>query len=382
MSRKQDYCIFPRKLQSGKIIYYYSYYDELNKRIYRSTGCETYKKAVTFCNKLLREERLGGKSSILLKDFVIGFYNRETCPISLRKEARGYKLSANTIEQKRIALNHHILPFIGDTELHRIYEKDIEDWLLLKKHIGFSHSYINCFLKTIREIFNYAIHRNLITCNPTENIAPFKKISREKGILTAQEAFKFLNGESTQALWSKAPFLKSFFLLAAATGMRLGEIQALHHDQIKKNGIVIDKSWSPLEGLKCTKNGKPRFISVHPQILTELKSSSNTDIGLVFASPNKLNTPISRRFIYKYFHKALQKIGIEKSTRSDRNLTFHSWRHYANTALANSGIATNLVMDAIGHESEAMHNHYKHLQTIPNRNFHQAQEHLIGATLC
>jgi hypothetical protein len=43
--------------------------------------------------------------------------------------------------------------------------------------------------------------------------------------------------------------------------------------------------------------------------------------------------PVSRRFIYDEFHKALERVGIGKTEIQRRGLSIHSWRYFLNTKL-------------------------------------------------
>lgn len=378
MSAKQDYCLFPRKLQSGKEIYYYSFYDESNRRRYRSTGCASYKAAAQYCNKLLREDRLGNESTPTLKDFTKEMFLRDKCPITRQKTIRGYKVAAATLLQKRIILVRHIWPCFGDIRMNQVKEYDLEEWLMDQKEHGYSSSYVNAFIKTLRQIFSFAKKRRVIHNNPVEEIQVYKLITKEKGILTDQEVNRLFNSNETNAHWKNAPRIRTLLLLAAATGMRLGEIQALHHEQIHENGIFIDRSWSAIEGLKTTKTGKSRFMPVAKKLLAQLKTVSENDIGLVFHNDKNRHKPLYKKRIYRVFYEGLKLIGINKSERTERNITFHSWRHFANTYLKNAGINKDVIMNAIGHETKAMHEHYYHSLPHDNKEITTLQESIIG----
>lgn len=59
MSFRENYYVFPRKLQSGKFIYYYQAYDDDgNLKSRKSTGKKTKASAKEYCRMLEKEGRL------------------------------------------------------------------------------------------------------------------------------------------------------------------------------------------------------------------------------------------------------------------------------------------------------------------------------------
>jgi integrase len=71
--------------------------------------------------------------------------------------------------------------------------------------------------------------------------------------------------------------------------------------------------------------------------------------------------PVSRRFIYDEFHKALERVGIGKTEIQRRGLSIHSWRHFLNTELQVQGLTLQQVQAVTGHKSEGMTDNYSHL---------------------
>ena len=71
--------VYPRKLKSGKITYYYWAYRENGRRIYRSTGVDTFEKAILHCRNLLKIGKLVAEKSFLLEKFTENFFVFEAC---------------------------------------------------------------------------------------------------------------------------------------------------------------------------------------------------------------------------------------------------------------------------------------------------------------
>ena len=58
-------------------------------------------------------------------------------------------------------------------------------------------------------------------------------------------------------------------------------------------------------------------------------------------------------------YKALENIGISSEARKERNITFHSWRHFYNS-LMRGKIHDAKLRQLTGHKTLAMTDHYTH----------------------
>jgi integrase len=63
----------------------------------------------------------------------------------------------------------------------------------------------------------------------------------------------------------------------------------------------------------------------------------------------------------------LERIGISPNERENRNITFHSWRHFFNTWCRASNIPDSKIQSVTGHRTIKMTVHYSHMdiQDIP-----------------
>lgn len=83
--------------------------------------------------------------------------------------------------------------------------------------------------------------------------------SRQRGILTVEEERTLF---SHPGLWQN-PVAELANLTAAITGMRMGEIQAFRHCDVRLDGLlVVGHSWPEEYGLKETKAYRLREIPV------------------------------------------------------------------------------------------------------------------------
>jgi hypothetical protein len=100
--------------------------------------------------------------------------------------------------------------------------------------------------------------------------------------------------------------------------------------------------------------------------------------GYVF-SEDQGAAPISAERIYRAFEKALEKIGIDHGERMKRNLTFHAWRHFFNTALRMENVTDAKVQSVTGHLTQKETDHYTHFDTRQFTEIRDVQKKLLTA---
>ena len=81
--------------------------------------------------------------------------------------------------------------------------------------------------------------------------------------------------------------------------------------------------------------------------------------GLVFWSESSSAAPMAASYLLKYYYAALAAIGITEDRRKERNIDFHSLRHFFNSMLRGQIDDSNLRL-IVGHQSERMSDNYTH----------------------
>ena len=89
----------------------------------------------------------------------------------------------------------------------------------------------------------------------------------------------------------------------------------------------------------------------------ELKGE--TSAGYLFSTDGG-HTPIYYRAITDNLYRALKSIGINEKDRQERNITFHSWRHFFNSLLRSKGVTDSKLQRLTGHKTLEMTDHYTH----------------------
>lgn len=276
------------------------------------------------------------------------------------KKVRGKRISQRHCIERQRTLDTLIILVLGKEKLTNITALKIKSPRNDLYNKNYSGSLINKVLSTLKTILEYAEERHLIQFVP--KIERAADNAQHNGILTPEEVkrlFSFQWDNFIGYVGNK---------LAACTGLRLGEIQALTISDIHDNYINVWRSWDNVlhKFNETTKTGKERNIFI-PAILKkdiELLIDINPDqCGFVFFS-NNIDRPAGQRLFTGSFYRALNHIGIDTRYRKERNITFHSHRHFFNSLLINAKIPLQKVQSITGHITHDMSQHYYHLDDM------------------
>lgn len=374
MRYRAQYTIFPRTFPSGNVYYYYRPYDEDgNLTTPKSTGQKTKTAARRFCEELIKIGGLHTYRDISFNEFAKNWWIYDKCDYVQSKLKRGYTFSRMYVDIQRMNLDKHILPYFGKKKLNRITSKDIETWLFSFVDKGLSNSTANHNFATLRIMFNEAFRLDYIKRNPIKSVRPLKENVKRKGLLSDSEFKSLFDGNRINEIWGKELYFTAN-LLSAMTGMRLGEIQGLQSEDVKKNYINVCHSLDRKYGLKGTKTKVNRKVPVTDRLLILLESFKDQNKqGYLFSNDNGLS-PLYHKTITKALYKALETIGIDKEIRKKRNITFHSWRHFFITKLREAKIHDNIIRLVSGHRTKEMTERYTNTDSLTFDSVRKVQE--------
>jgi len=362
--RGNEFGIFKKNI-CGSVIYYFWVYHENGKRRFRSTGKRNFDEAVKFCRTLQVKGQLYSETSPSFSTYSKVFFDYEKCPYINHRLTRGHTYGRSWAKRQKQLLEKIIRPYFGMKALSEITFKDIDSFILLLKDQNCSNKKINHIISTLKNLFWYAEKEKTLEINPCIGLKPFKIISPEKGILTKEEIASLFSNENRNKIWPETMhFLINY--IAAFTGLRLGEILALRPQDFSDSKLIVSNSFSPDDGLKCTKNGKSRYIPLDKKLealLMDCCQGKRQD-EFIFSINNGIS-PVVPKTIYKRFWKAREYIGIDEVERKRRNISFHSFRHGVNTMLLEAGVVPERVQLLLGHSGSSMTARYAHLQ-LPN----------------
>lgn len=215
-------------------------------------------------------------------------------------------------------------------------------------------------LAYVKGLFEWAIDEEQIDldANPVEGVkAPFAG-GKKKRPFTKDEADAACNlsmPPSTRAFdkesWNSLP------LIARYTGARLGEIaQLTGKDVVEVHGVTCLHIFEREAEGKTTKTHSERYVPVAMKIkrLVDKLRKKHGD-GPLFPNcgtwiDSKFGVVKPAKFLGNAFQKAVKKIAPD--------LSFHSFRHFAITEMANQGVAEEVRMRIVGHKGRTVHAGY------------------------
>ncbi|PKL21744.1 MAG: hypothetical protein CVV48_06485 [Spirochaetae bacterium HGW-Spirochaetae-4] len=362
MRFREEFSLYKRTLKSGREVWYYHAYDEDGKRISVSTGKTKKSKAREHVLELMKQNRLIPstiKQATTLKEFSKPFWIWGECPYVMDKIKRGGTYSRSFCDANRKSLEKHILPTFGNKRITKITTSMVNSWLLdLPKVAEVSRSTANKMLSLLRIILDEAVRQNIIRTNSAGLVKPLIEKANARDAFTREESAKLLNDPTHWG--NELSYTAS--LLCACTGMRAGEIRALRVLDIHPDHILVEHSWDEKYGLKSTKSGNSRKIPITSELYQTLMNLAPDKLdGFIFSLTNG-ETPMSGRVFANSLYRKMREVGITEEERVERGLSFHSWRHFFNTQLIAAGVSGEITRAVVGHENEAMTEHYLHLK--------------------
>lgn len=358
--KKKAFVVFPKILANGKVIFYYSTYDETGKRRQFSTGCTDEIEATQYVLNLFKTGTLIRNTNLAFNKYAKDFFSQEGNYVR-NKLQRGFSYSKTCSDKNNAIINNRAIPFFKNKPINFITPKDIEAWLKIEKQTGISNNTLNKRIKLLRIIFNEAYRLGDISFNPFTRIQMFCSDTKPKGILTEDEINQLFKSSGSRSLWKNdLTFLFNF--LAISTGMRFGEIQALRIEDLSPGLITVRHSYDVKYGLKETKTKTVRQIPISMELYKSILSFLFwRNEGYVFSLNNGIN-PVSRNYIYKDFFSAMEKIGLSRNKLRERNISFHSYRHTFASILANKNVPELFIRKLTGHASQEVFNGYTHIE--------------------
>ncbi len=361
MRYREPFTVFPRKMKSGLVVWYYQTYDNKNRRTTaRSTGQTSKGAARVYCNKLFKEGTLvpNRANAITFEKYSVNWWVWDKCEyLKFRRSRR--ELSRNYADSGVINLKLHILPYFGKMRLEKITSYDVEKWLLIFETKGIGNQTANLNLNILKVMLGDAVRRELLTTNTAEKVIPLKKTTKARDILSAAEVEMIFDYKSIEKKWKKRIYYLAN-LLAACTGLRVSEVIAVRNEVLFDGYILVSKQYHQKYGLSTTKTHDSRKVPIPPELQTELEKLRLLNKGQYLFSLKEGEKPVSARSLNNALKYAMTKIGISEKDQLERNLSFHGWRHFFNTTMRTNNISDSKLQKLTGHKTLAMTDHYTH----------------------
>ena len=187
---------------------------------------------------------------------------------------------------------------------------------------------VNNILSVFKIIFDVAQSDDVLTSSPLRGIKPLMKLPSLRNAFTLEDA--------------KNQSQHSFNFVAALTGLRLSEINALRKENIFPTYIDLKDQYLRGE-LRPLKTKEARKIPICPELFKFLSERiEHSPDGFVFYDVGATKASDSLR-------KVLNENIPER--KKECGYCFHSWRHFYNTYLLSNNINPIKVAAVLGHST-------------------------------
>ena len=340
MRVQEPYTIFKRSLPSGKSVYYFQFrLPDGTRSIAKSTGQTTLAKARLVCKRLYDSGAFSQHCEVTFANFAEGFFDDGSEYLKW-KEACGSPLRPETLRSYRMLLSKRLLPFFGGYELSKITVDSVKRWIVWLterwsvKSSNNAQSALNIILKSAHE-------KGLIQMVPSIGLS-FRKINKKRRVLlTVQEI------RGIYYAWDDDVSRRAF-LLAAVTGMRIGEVCGLLSSNVFDGYVRVEHTLTPRNGLGDTKTGVHRYVPVP----SRMRVLDNCGIKWAFDDGGR---PLPVHNVYNRMMRLCARLGIDTKTRG---ITVHSLRNFFISYLRGHGVPDSKVKAVVGHADENMTDWY------------------------
>ena len=346
----------PRSKKNPRPVWYAQFRDETGQYSSAvSTGCTRHDDAVRWCEQQLKRQG-ERREAITFATYVKGFWD-QNAPFATDRAAHGRGVSNGYLDIAEGYTRNHLLPVWGKERLRDLSAKRLDAWLVELFRSGeLAPATINKLLQTLRTILERAVLDGWIEENPADHVKSIRVPSLNRSILSPTEALRLL---ATPKPWSDFRHY-AINVLAATTGIRMGEVRALLVENVKPDHVEIRRSWEQGYGPRPPKADSVRDVPISPKVSAILFKviEEAQPTGLMFYGRSDMDTPMSKGVIEHHLKRALCIIGIPVAEQARRHLTFHAWRHFLNSMLRSHGVADVKTRRITGHRTEAMTDWY------------------------
>ena len=330
--------VYKRTLQSGNKIYYFqAYKPDGTLTSGKSTGCKTKSAAIHYCETLLLQGRIWNGSNILFSNYAEHFFDNDSIWVQ-DKFASGTPehpaLSPLYLNKLQSTVRLHLLPYFKNKKFSSIKPNDIKEfrlYLLREKKLSFKS--VNDVITVLKIIIDVALTDDILITSPLRGIKPLMNNSGPRDAFTIKEAKEILKAD-----WKNNETARMFNFVAACTGMRLSEINAIRKENLKPT--YIDLKDQLLRGkLSPLKTKEARRIPICEELYKVLNERITDEYAFV----------IGQNIGSKCLAKVLDRIMPEE--KKEHGYSFHSWRHFFNTYLLSQNISPVKVAAVLGHST-------------------------------
>jgi integrase len=266
---------------------------------------------------------------------------------------------ASTVVSYRGIIHNHIVPHIGYIKLQKLTGDHIQALYSTLLEKGLSPTTVGMVHTVLVSSCKDAVKWKRIGVSPCESVTSPRQVQKDMKFLTVEQAQHLLDAAHGHTL-------EAMIVLAVLTGMRRGELFALHWEDInfRKGTIHVHRSLSykNADGLGCVyREELPKTAAgsrtiplpdIALEVLKVHKARQNKqrlqcgdawkNLDVVFCTG--VGSYYNQSNHHKVFRKILEAAGLPV-------IRFHDLRHSAATILLSMGVNPKVIQERLGHAS-------------------------------
>jgi integrase len=282
-------------------------------------------------------------------------------------QAKRMELKDGTYRYYKSYVETHILPALGHLKLQKVSDVHLQSFytaLLEKKtprNKNLSPNTVRLIHSILSEVFDAAMRAKKIVANPCALVTPPRPTKKELSYLTSEQAQHLLGVART-----RQHRLECLLTLALTTGMRQGELLALHWPDIDftRGTVHVARSLAYHHNSNGTRHeyreAEPKTASARrtiplPDVALRalqahrlrqkeerLRAPTWKNPDLVFT--NQYGGHLNQSILRTQVKQLLYEAGLPA-------LRFHDLRHSAATILISMGVNSKVVQERLGHST-------------------------------
>lgn len=273
--------------------------------------------------------------------------------INVYFEDKKNELKANSVRNKRLMINKHIIPYFGTKKMNEITPADIIQWQNIIQEKNLSKTYERMIQNQINALFNHAQKIYNLKDNPCKKVKRMGKSDADKlEFWTKDEYDRFIAGIEQ----GSEDYL--MFEILFWTGIREGELLSLclSDFDLERNLLHINKTYSRINKKDLIDTPKTensvRIINIPNFLKEEVKEYAAKHYE--FPEDRRL-FPIVARTLQKRLKKYEKSAGVKP-------IRVHDLRHSHVAYLINQGVDPRIIKERLGHKDiKITLNTYGHL---------------------
>jgi integrase len=329
--------VFPRRNAKGEITSYRgAYFGPDGKRRYVSGKTKTEARAAL---AKARADAAGGLVADAGRLTVADYLERW-----LNDSVRGSVKPATHESYERL-VNKHVSPALERVKLSALTPAHLQSFYRAKLDEGLSPRTVQYLHVVTHRALKQALRWGLVARNIAEAVDPPKVHKKTVTPLSPEQTRVFLevaHGDRLEAL----------YVLAVHTGMRQGELLALHWEDVDlEAGMLRVRGTKTARSRRTVKLSQAAIEALRSHLTRQLREIDRVgslwqENGLVFAS--EIGTPLNRHNLtQRSFKPLLRRAGLPE-------IRFHDLRHTCATILLSKGVHAKFVQELLGHATIAI----------------------------